>query len=65
MLRASALIESHGIPTASIVASGFAQQANVLKKGLGLSLQLGVYPGAPMVDSEEVLKKKMSLSPLR
>jgi len=59
VLRASALIESHGIPTASIVASGFAQQANVLKKGLGLSLQLGVYPGAPMVDSEEVLKKKV------
>ena len=59
MLRASALIESHGIPTASIVASGFAQQANVLKKGLGLSLQLGVYPGAPMVDSEEVLRRKV------
>jgi hypothetical protein len=59
VLRASALVESHGIPTASIISSGFAQQANVLKKGLGVSLQLGIYPGAPMVDSEEVLKKKV------
>jgi len=59
VLRAAALVESHGIPTASIVASGFAQQANVLKKGLGVPLQLGVYPGAPMVDSEEVLRKKV------
>jgi hypothetical protein len=59
VLRASALVESHGIPTASIISSGFAQQANVLRKGLGIPLQLGVYPGAPMVDSEEVLKKKV------
>ena len=59
MLRASALVESHGIPTASIISSGFAQQANVLKKGLGVPLQLGIYPGAPMVDSEEVLRKKV------
>jgi hypothetical protein len=59
VLRAAALVESHGIPTASIIGSGFAQQANVLKKGLGIPLQVGVYPGAPMVDSEEALRKKV------
>ncbi|MEA3155429.1 MAG: hypothetical protein QOK44_3018, partial [Betaproteobacteria bacterium] len=59
MLRAAALIEKQGIPTASIISSGFVQQAGVVKKGLGIPLQVGVYPGAPMVDSEDVLRKKV------
>ena len=65
MLRAAALVEKLGIPTASIVGSGFLKQAEVVAKGLGLPLAWGVYPGAPMVDSEEELRRKVdeSLAP--
>jgi hypothetical protein len=56
VLRAAAQVEKLGIPTASIVGSGFLKQAEVVAKGLGLPLAWGVYPGAPMVDSEEVLR---------
>ena len=48
-----------GIPTASIIGSGFLKQADVITKGLGVPLAIGVYPGAPMVDSEEELKRKV------
>jgi hypothetical protein len=65
VLRAAAQVEKLGIPTASIVGSGFLKQAEVVAKGLGLPLAWGVYPGAPMVDSEETLKRKVeeSLAP--
>lgn len=59
MLRAAAVIEKLGIPTASIIGSGFLKQAEVITKGLGVPLAIGVYPGAPMVDSEEVLARKV------
>ena len=62
MLRAAAQVEKLGIPTASIVGSGFLKQAEVVAKGLGLPLAWGVYPGAPMVDSEEELKRKVEAS---
>ena len=65
MLRAAALVERLGIPTASIIGSGFVKQAELVAKGLGLPLAFGVYPGTPMVDSEEELKRKVeeSLAP--
>jgi hypothetical protein len=65
VLRAAALVEKLGIPTASIIGSGFLRQAEVVAKGLGLPLAWGVYPGAPMVDSEEELRRKVeeSLAP--
>lgn len=53
------MVERLGIPTASIVGSGFLKQAEVIKKGQGVPLAIGVYPGAPMVDSEEELKRKV------
>ena len=59
MLRTAALVEKLGIPTASIIGSGFLKQADVIAKGLGVPLAIGVYPGAPMVDSEEELKHKV------
>ncbi len=59
MLRAAAVIEKLGIPTASIIGSGFLKQAEVITKGLGVPLAIGVYPGAPMVDSEAVLARKV------
>jgi hypothetical protein len=59
------MVERLGIPTASIIGSGFLKQAEVVSKGLGVPLAIGVYPGAPMVDSEEVLRRKVeeSLAP--
>ena len=65
MLRAAAMVERLGIPTASIVGSAFLKQAEVVSKGLGVPLAIGVYPGAPMVDSEDVLRAKVeeSLAP--
>src|SRR5687768_4142926 len=53
------MVEKMGIPTASIIGSGFLKQAEVIVKGLGLPLAIGVYPGAPMVDSEAELKRKV------
>jgi len=59
------MVERLGIPTASIVGSGFLKQAEVVTRGLGVPLAIGVYPGTPMVDSEEVLRRKVeeSLAP--
>ena len=59
MLRAAAVVEKLGIPTASIIGSGFLKQAEVVMKGLGVPLAIGVYPGAPMVDSEAELARKV------
>jgi hypothetical protein len=59
VLRAAAVVEKLGIPTASIIGSGFLKQAEVITKGLGVPLAMGVYPGAPMVDSEAELKRKV------
>ena len=59
MLRAAAAVEKLGIPTASIIGSGLLRQAEVIVKGLGVPLAIGVYPGAPMVDSEQELKRKV------
>ena len=59
MLRAAAMVERLGIPTASIIGSAFLKQAEVVTKGLGVPLAIGVYPGAPMVDSEEDLRRKV------
>src|SRR6185295_6814257 len=57
------MVERLGIPTASIIGSGFLKQAEVIKKGQGVPLAIGVYPGAPMVDSEEELKRKVEEEP--
>lgn len=62
MLRVSALVEKLGIPTASIIGSGFHQQAKMVSKGLGVPLAMGIYPGPPMVDSEETLLRKVEES---
>jgi len=59
VLRAAAVVEKLGIPTVSIIGSGFLKQAEVIVKGLGVPLAMGVYPGAPMVDSEQELKRKV------
>ena len=48
-----------GIPTASIIASPFLKQAEVVKKGLAVPLAIGVYPGVPLLDSDDELKRKV------
>jgi hypothetical protein len=65
VLRAAAIVEKMGVPTASIIGSGFLKQAEVILKGIGVPLAIGVYPGAPMVDSEAELMRKVeeSLAP--
>jgi hypothetical protein len=62
VLRAAAMVERLGLPTASIIGSAFLKQAEVVVKGLGVPLAIGVYPGAPMVDSERVLRAKVEQS---
>ena len=54
------MIEKMGIPTASIIGSAFLKQGEVIAKGQGVPLAIGVYPGAPMIDSMEVLRKKVA-----
>jgi len=59
VLRAAAKVESLGIPTASIIGSAFTQTARLVMRGLGLPLAIGEYPGAPMLDGEEALARKV------
>ena len=60
MLRASAAVERAGYPTVSIVSTGFLQQARVVARGLGIDdLKIAHYPGTPMVDSSEELRRKV------
>ena len=53
-------MERAGYPTVSIVSSGFIKQAEVVSRGLGLpDLKIAHYPGTPMVDSSEELRRKV------
>lgn len=54
------MVEKLGIPAVSIIASPFLKQAEVAKKGLGVPLAIGVYPGVPLLDSDEGLAKKVN-----
>ena len=56
-VAAAALIEKLGITTASIIGSGFLKQAEVVGLGLGVPLAIAPYPGHPLVDSIDELKK--------
>ncbi len=59
MLRASEVAERLGIPSVSIIASGFMKQAAVTSKGMGIPFAIAEYPGVPMVDSDETLRSKV------
>ena len=61
MLRASAAIERAGYPTVSIVSTGFLKQAEVVARGLGIDdLKIAHYPGTPMIDGSEELRRKVA-----
>ncbi|OGA55268.1 MAG: hypothetical protein A3G24_24510 [Betaproteobacteria bacterium RIFCSPLOWO2_12_FULL_62_13] len=60
MLRASAAVERAGVPSVSVIASGFLKQAEVVAKGLGLpDLAIAEFPGVPMTYSEEGLRREV------
>jgi hypothetical protein len=60
VLRASAAVENAGYPAVSIISSGFLKQAAVVAKGLGLpDMPIAAYPGVPMTDSKEELRRKV------
>lgn len=59
-MRASVAAEKAGVPTASIIASGFLTQAKMVAQSQGLSdCPVIEYPGVIMTDSPEALKKKV------
>ena len=61
MLRASEVAERMGIPTVSIVGTAFMKQAALVSKGIGVPFAIAEYPGAPMVDSDDELRRKVDV----
>jgi hypothetical protein len=60
VLRASAVAESAGVPTVSLVCEGFVGQANTTAVGLGFSgMQLALVPGHVDVQSAEELRRNV------
>ena len=63
MLRASAAAERAGYPSVTVVSTPFRRQAAVVAKGLGLpDMTIAEYPGVPMVDSMDDLRRKVAQS---
>jgi len=57
-VRASVAAEKAGIPTVTIVATGFLGQAKAVAKALGMAnLGIAEYPGIIMIQSKEELRK--------
>ncbi len=60
MLRASAAVECCGVPSVSIISTGFLKQAAVVAKGLGLpDMAIAEFPGVPMTQSKEELRRQV------
>lgn len=60
MLRASAVAERAGVPSVSVISTGFLKQAAIIARGLGLpDMAIAEYPGVPMNDSDEVFRRKV------
>ena len=60
MLRASAAVERAGVPSVSVISTGFLKQAAVVARGLGLpDLAIAEFPGVPMTDSADELRRKV------
>ncbi|MFH1486727.1 MAG: hypothetical protein ABIH46_11710, partial [Chloroflexota bacterium] len=60
MVRASAAAEKAGFRSVSVVSSGFLRQAHAIGEALGAAnLAVAEYPGVPMTDSKEELRKKV------
>jgi hypothetical protein len=62
VLRASAAVERAGVPSVSVISSGFLKQAAVVAQGLGLpDLAIAEFPGVPMTDSTDDLRRKVEV----
>lgn len=60
VMWSSMAAEGIGIPSVSIIATGFLNQAKIFARGLVKDTPpLAEYPGVPMVDSEETLRQKV------
>jgi hypothetical protein len=60
VLRASAVAERAGVPTVSVISTGFLKQAALIARSLGLpDMAIAEYPGVPMNDSDEVFRRKV------
>ncbi|MBI2957440.1 MAG: hypothetical protein HYY32_01225 [Chloroflexi bacterium] len=58
-MRATAPAEKAGIPSVSIVASAFVEQARIISKYLGIgNLAVAEYPGHPQLDDQGTVRKK-------
>ncbi len=54
------MVERAGVPSVSVISTGFLKQAAVVAKGLGLpDLAIAEFPGVPMTQSGEVLRKQV------
>ena len=60
MLRASSHAENAGVPSVSIISTGFLKQAAVVAKGLGLpDMAIAEFPGVPMTWSTDELRTQV------
>jgi len=59
-VRASVVAEKMGLPSASVVCSGFAVQGQTSAAGLGMpTLPLAIYPGRPSLHSDVEMKRNV------
>ncbi|MCC6533025.1 MAG: hypothetical protein IT531_10790 [Burkholderiales bacterium] len=59
MLRASAVCERAGIPSASLVCEGFLTQAAAVTRGLGFTLPVAKVPGHPGAQDKDELRRNV------
>jgi hypothetical protein len=59
-MRASAVAEAAGIPSVSIIATGFIPQARTIGRALGIdNARIVEYPGVPMTESSELIRENV------
>ena len=59
MLRASAVCEAAGVPSATLVCEGFFTQASAVNRGLGLNLAVAKVPGHTGAQDKEELRRNI------
>lgn len=65
-MRASFAIEKSGVPTVSVIATGFERQGRAIAAAMGFrDFRLAGYPGVIMNDSAETLREKVRENTLR
>jgi len=63
VMRAAAMVEKAGIPTVSILGSGFELAGRTVARMMGVPwAHVAIYPGTPMSDTSEIFTKKVQES---